>query len=168
MLIGIGLDHAAEEVPGRGVRGAVWLGGRPQVQPPVVKDVVEQPRLRRLGFMREDGVLLEDVGASVGNPVHSRLQHLPQLVAFQHFQHFSISSHDGGDELIGPGCRRLTVVGLAFGSELVLATRLPLPPNEFLQQNHGPVETKSGYHLRQRLPGAKRGDYRDSVLVFLS
>ena len=45
----------------------------------MVRDV-EQPRLCRLGLVCGDGVLLEDLGTSISDPVHPRLHHLPRHV----------------------------------------------------------------------------------------
>ncbi|CAE1275739.1 unnamed protein product [Acanthosepion pharaonis] len=71
---------------------------------------------------------------------------------------------DSGDELVCPNDRRTNVVGLSFGSKLVLVlTRLSLPPNV---HDHGPLEPKPGHHFRRLLPDAKRSYYFCSVLIF--
>ncbi|CAE1297379.1 unnamed protein product [Acanthosepion pharaonis] len=66
---------------------------------------------------------------------------------------------DGGDELVSHNGRRTNVVGLSFGSKLVLVlTRLPLPPNI---HDHGPLEPKSSHHFSRLLPDAKKATTAD-------
>ncbi|CAE1259077.1 unnamed protein product [Acanthosepion pharaonis] len=61
---------------------------------------------------------------------------------------------DGGDGLVSPNGRKTNVVGLSFGSKLVLVrTRISLGP-------------KPGHHFRRLLPDAKRSYYHCSVLIF--
>ncbi|CAE1173298.1 unnamed protein product [Acanthosepion pharaonis] len=71
---------------------------------------------------------------------------------------------DGSDELVGPNGQRTNVVGLLFGSKLVLVlTCLPLPSNV---HDYGLLEPKLGHHFRRLLTDPKRSYYRWSAFIF--
>lgn len=71
---------------------------------------------------------------------------------------------DSGDELLDLNGQRTNIVGLSFGSKLILLlTCLPLPPNVMA---YGPLEPKPGHHFHRLLPNIKTSYYHCSVLIF--
>lgn len=70
VLVGLGLDHAPEEV----VEGVAVRGARgPQVRAPVVREVLVQPRLGLPRLVGGSRVLLEHIGPPIRHQVHPGL-----------------------------------------------------------------------------------------------